>query len=110
MYLSASPHIRREVNTKKIMYSVVLALMPALIGSIVFFGWRALFITILSVLSAVGTEYLYKNITHREIDPLDGSSIITGILLAFNLPVQSPWWLPVVGSFFAILIVKQLFG
>lgn len=110
MYLSASPHIRREVNTKKIMYSVVLALMPALIGSIVFFGWRALFLIVLSVLSAVGTEYTYSKITHRKTDPLDGSAIITGILLAFNIPVKSPWWLPVVGSFFAILIVKQLFG
>jgi len=110
MYISASPHIRKDWNVKKIMYGVVIALMPAFIGSIYFFGWRAAYLTFLSVVTAVVTEYLFQKLTRRKITALDGSAIITGILLAFNIPVKSPWWLPVVGSFFAILVAKQFFG
>lgn len=84
--------------------------MPALFGSVYFFGWRSLFLVSLSVITAIVTEWIFQVITGRNIRSLDGSAIITGILLAFNLPVSSPWWLPVVGSFFAVLIVKQLFG
>ncbi|RKZ16523.1 electron transporter RnfD, partial [bacterium] len=110
MYISSSPHIRKDWNVKKIMYGVVIALMPAFIGSIYFFGWRAAYLTFLSVVTAVLTEYLFQKITKRKITAFDGSAIITGILLAFNIPVKSPWWLPVVGSFFAILVAKQFFG
>ena len=110
MLVSSSPHIRTKETIESVMYAVVLALMPALLGAIYFFGLRALFLTALAVVSAVLTEYIYQKITRRPITALDGSAIVTGILLAFNIPVNSPWWLPVVGSFFAILIVKQLFG
>lgn len=110
LQLSPAPHITSPKNIKKIMYGVVGALIPVLIGSIYFFGWRALFLCSLSVLSAIFTEWIFQRVTNRDIRCLDGSAIITGILVAFNIPVNSPWWLPVVGSFFAVFIVKQIFG
>lgn len=108
--LSPAPHINEKRDTKKIMYGVVLALTPALGGSIYFFGWRALFLTALSVLTALATEWIFQKVTGRDVRSLDGSAMITGMLLAYNIPVNSPWWLPVAGSLFAILVVKQLFG
>mgnify|MGYP001098460631 CR=1 FL=1 len=110
LQLTPAPHISSGTNTKKIMYSVILALTPALIGSVYFFGWRALFLTILSVLSAEVTEYLFQKVTGRESRISNGSAVITGILLAFNISVNSPWWLPVAGSIFAIFVAKQVFG
>ncbi|RKZ21909.1 hypothetical protein DRQ18_03690, partial [bacterium] len=94
MLVSSSPHIRTKETIESVMYAVVLALMPALLGAIYFFGLRALFLTALAVVSAVLTEYIYQKITRRPITALDGSAIVTGILLAFNIPVNSPWWLP----------------
>ncbi len=107
---SSSPHIREDISVKKVMYSVVFALMPALFGAIYFFGIRAFYLTAISVISALLTEYLFEVITHRKITIDDGSAIITGILLAFNITPNAPFWMPAVGSFFAILIAKQLFG
>ena len=107
---SVSPHIRENISVKKVMYSVVAALMPALFGAVYFFGMRALYITIISVISAVLTEYIFEVSTHRKITITDGSAIITGILLAFNITPNAPFWMPAVGSFFAILVAKQLFG
>jgi len=91
------------------MYSVIGALMPALFGAVYFFGWRTLYITILACASAVFSEWLSRKCMRKEF-VLDGSAIITGILLAFNLPVNVSWWIPVIGSAFAIIIAKQLFG
>lgn len=110
LQLSPAPHITSPKNVKKIMYGVVIALIPAMAGSVYLFGWRALFLSAISILSAIITEWIFQKTTNREIKSLDGSAIITGILIAFNIPVNSPWWMPVVGSFFAIFIVKQLFG
>jgi electron transport complex protein RnfD len=110
LQLSPAPHITSPKKVKKIMYGVVIALVPALAGSVYFFGWRALFLIALSVLSAIITEWIFQKVTKKKIKSLDGSAIITGILVAFNIPVNSPWWIPVIGSFFAIFIVKQLFG
>jgi len=107
--VTVSPHIHRKVSIKTIMYAVVGALMPALAGAVYFFGWRALYITILACASAVFSEWLARKCMRREF-VLDGSAIITGILLAFNLPVNVSWWIPVIGSAFAIIIAKQLFG
>lgn len=92
------------------MYSVVFALVPALLGAVWFFGERAVLIVIVAVASALGTEALYQRVGKRPLTIRDGSALITGILLAFNLPASSPLWLPLVGSFFAILVAKQLFG
>ena len=108
--ISPAPHITSKDSTPKIMWSVVAALMPAFIYSIHIFGERVLILTLASILSAVGSEYIFEKLTKREIRISDGSAVITGILLAFNISPKSPWWLPVVGSAFAIFVVKQIFG
>jgi electron transport complex protein RnfD len=108
--ISPAPHIISKVSTPKIMWSVVAALIPAFVYSIHIFGERAILLTVVSVLSAVGSEYIFEKITKREIHISDGSAVITGILLAFNISPNSPWWLPAVGSAFAIFVVKQIFG
>lgn len=110
LYVSVAPHIRSTLTIPKVMWSVVIALLPALFGSIYFFGLRALLITIISVISAVGFEAITQKLFGRKITILDGSAVITGILLAFNLPPKIPFWIPIIGSAFAIIIAKQLFG
>ncbi|MBL7074617.1 RnfABCDGE type electron transport complex subunit D [candidate division KSB1 bacterium] len=109
-FLSVSPHIRDDVSIPKIMYSVVLSLLPALAGAVYFFGLRSLWLTLVSVATAVVVETLLQKLMGREITALDGSAIVTGILLAFNLPPGVPFWMPAVGSFFAIAIAKIPFG
>lgn len=108
--ISPAPHITSKTSTQKIMWNVVVALMPALIYSIHIFGERAILLILVSVLSAVVSEYTFNKITKRGIHVSDGSAVITGILLAFNISPNSPWWIPATGSAFAILVVKQLFG
>ncbi len=108
--LSASPHIRKDISTSRIMYSVIFSLFPVLFGAVYFFGMRVVFITLSACASALVTEYLAQKIMRRKITIFDGSAILTGILLAFNLPVNVPLFIPIVGSFFAILVVKQVFG
>ena len=108
--VSTAPHIRVEDTTQKIMFAVVIALMPALLGSVYFFGLRALWLTFIAIVTAVLTEYVIQKLRKVEITITDGSAILTGILLAFNLPCGVPWWIPVVGSFFAIAVGKQAFG
>jgi electron transport complex protein RnfD len=110
LIVSVSPHIRSKISTKRIMYSVILALMPALFGSLYFFGTRALCLTLISCASALVMEALFEWITHRPITITDGSALLTGVLLAFNLPATVPYWLPAAGSAFGILIGKQVFG
>jgi electron transport complex protein RnfD len=108
--VSASPHIRDDVSVPRIMYSVVIALTPAFVGAVYFFGVRALWLTLMAVGTAVVTEALLQKLMGRPITVTDGSAIITGILLAFNLPGGVPLWMPVVGSVFAIAIGKMVFG
>jgi len=108
--VSSSPHLHEQVNVRRVMWTVVIALLPALIAAYIFFGWRSIWITILGVVAAVGTEALVQFSTKRPITISDGSAVVTGMLLAFNLPPLSPWWIPVVGSIFAITIGKQIFG
>lgn len=110
LQVSAAPHIRSPITTSTIMWSVVMALLPALIGSIYFFGFRTLLLTFLSVISAVISEALAQKFWGRKITILDGSAVITGLLLAYNLPPAVPLWVPVIGSVFAIVIAKQVFG
>jgi electron transport complex protein RnfD len=107
---SASPHIREDISIPRVMYSVVLALIPAMVGAVYFFGLIALAHVILAVAAAMATEALFQWGMRRPITIFDGSAIITGILLAFNLPANTPLWLPIIGSFFAVGIAKQLFG
>ncbi len=108
--VTSSPHVRDTDSVAKIMWTVNIALAPALIMSVYFFGFKALWITALSVLAAVTTEALIQKLAHKPIRVYDGAAVVTGILLAFNLPASVPWWMPVVGSVFAIAIVKELFG
>ncbi|WP_326909351.1 RnfABCDGE type electron transport complex subunit D [Sedimentibacter sp. MB31-C6] len=107
---SSSPHIRTDETTQKLMLDVVIALLPALVASIFYFGFNSLILVIASVVSAVVTEYICQRIMKKPITVTDLSAVVTGILLAFNIPPTAPWWIPVLGSAFAIAIAKQIFG
>jgi electron transport complex protein RnfD len=110
LIVSASPHLRDGLDVKGVMYAVVIALAPAGVGAVYFFGLRALVILVAASLSAIATEAACQRATRRKITVADGSALVTGILLAFNLPPGVPYWLPVVGSCFAIGIAKIPFG
>lgn len=107
---SSSPHIRAKEDTGVIMRDVAIALIPALIASVYYFGMDAFILTLVSVVTAVVTEGLIQKIIKKPIRITDGSAVVTGMLLAFNLPPTAPWWLAVIGSAFAIAIVKEAFG
>lgn len=107
---SSSPHIRSDENVSKIMLDVLIALVPAFIASIFYFGINSLILVVASVLSAVITELACQKIMKKPITINDFSAAVTGVLLAFNIPSTAPIWLPIVGSFFAIAIGKQVFG
>lgn len=110
LYLSISPHLRDKVTVPKIMRSVILALTPALLGAIYFFGIRVLWLVLVGVVSAVLAEAICQKIRGRPITVSDGSAVVTGMLLVYCLPPGVPFWIPVVGSAFAIAIGKQAFG
>lgn len=110
LIVQAPPHIRSPLTTKKIMFTVVLALIPAASAGVVFFGMRALMHMVLCVLSAVLTEFVVQKLMHKKVTISDGSAVLTGLLLGMNLPVAAPLWIGVVGAAFAIAIVKQVFG
>lgn len=108
--VSASPHVRSSYTVPKIMLDVIIALVPSLIASVVLFGFRSLLITAVCVVSCVAFEYISRKIMKRDTTIGDLSAVVTGMLLAFNLPVSIPLWMCVVGCFFAIVVVKQFFG
>lgn len=110
LIVSASPHIRDDATTSTIMRDVLIGLTPALIAATIIFGFRALLLTAVCVASCVVFEYGTERILGRQNTISDLSAAVTGMILAFNLPVQLPLWMAVVGCFFAIVIVKQLFG
>ena len=110
MTISSSPHIHSPVTTQTIMRDVVIALLPALIGSVVFFGFRALTVTMVSVAACVFFEWLYCKLLKINNKTYDLSACVTGVLLAFVCPVTIPYWTIVLGAAFAILLVKMLFG
>jgi electron transport complex protein RnfD len=107
---SSSPHIRGDETTQSLMLDVIIALVPALAASVFYFGFNAVVLILASVISAVVTEYLCQKFMNRPITITDLSAVVTGLLLAFNLPAEAPWWIAVVGAAFAIAIVKQIFG
>lgn len=107
---SSSPHIRDAESTQSLMLDVIIALLPALVASIFYFGYNSMILVITSVLSAVITEFVCQKFMNKPITVSDLSAVVTGILLAFNLPASAPWWIAVVGSAFAIAVVKQIFG
>lgn len=108
--ISSSPHIRSKVTTGSIMLYVIIALLPATIFGVYTFGVPALLVVLITTASAVVTEYLYQKLMKKKVTIGDFSAALTGLLLALNLPAESPWWMCVLGSVFAILIVKQVFG
>ncbi len=110
LIVSPSPHIVHKDNTRQIMLDVCLALMPALIASVLIFGYRAFMLTAVTVAAAVVFEYLYRKLMKKESSIGDCSAIVTGLLLAYNLPPTLPFWMAIIGAFIAIVIVKQLFG
>lgn len=110
LQVSSSPHIRSRIKTDWIMYMVLLALLPATCMGVYLFGIPALILIVCSVASCVATEYVYEKLMHKPITIKDGSAVVTGLLLALNLPSEAAWWMAVLGGVFAILVVKQLFG
>ncbi len=110
MKVSSNPHIRSRVTTGNIMLAVVIALLPAAGFGIYNFGLDALIIILVTVASTVLTEFLYEKAMHRTVTIGDFSAVVTGLLLALNLPSTLPWWAAMVGGIFAILVVKMLFG
>ncbi len=108
--VSPAPHIAHVDSSRQIMYDVAMALCPTLLWGTYLFGIRALVLCAVAVLSAMGCEWAFEKLLHRPVTVHDGSALVTGLLVGLNLPVAVPLWLPAVGSAFAILIVKQLFG
>jgi len=108
--LSSSPHIRDKVTSSNIMLMVVIALLPASAFGVYNFGIPALIVLISTTVSAVLTEYIYEKLMHKKITINDWSAVVTGLLLGLNMPASAPWWMGALGSVFAILVVKQLFG
>ena len=110
LIVTSSPHVKSSTTTSTIMRDVIIALIPALIASNIIFGLRAGLVTAVCVASCVGFEYLSRRIMKKSNTISDLSAVVTGIILAFNLPSTMPLWMCVIGSFVAIVIVKQLFG
>ncbi|MCT4632164.1 MAG: RnfABCDGE type electron transport complex subunit D [Firmicutes bacterium] len=110
LLLSSSPHIRASHTINSVMRDVVIALLPATIAGIYFFKMAAVKVILVAVLAAVATEYVCQKLKKAPVTINDWSAVVTGLLLALNLPASAPWWLPLIGSIFAIAIVKQSFG
>ncbi len=110
MKVSSNPHIRSKVTTSNIMLAVVIALLPAAGFGIYNFGLDALILILITVAACVLTEFVYEKAMHKKVTIGDFSAVVTGLLLALNLPSSAPWWIGVVGGIFAILVVKMLFG
>jgi electron transport complex protein RnfD len=109
--VSSSPHLRDEaVSTRGLMTDVVIAMLPAAIASVWFFGGNALMLMVVAVVSAVAAEWFFQKHNKQKVTVSDMSAVVTGMLLAFNLPASAPWWLAMVGSVLAIVLVKQIFG
>ena len=110
LVITSSPHFRAKDTTRSIMLDVLIALCPALIASVIWFGPRALLVSAVCVGASVLFEYAYRKLMHLDMTIGDLSAAVTGLLLAFNLPSSIPLWMAVIGCFVSIVIVKQLFG
>ncbi len=110
LMVSPSPHVRCGRTTQQIMFLVILALVPAIVAATIFFGPRALWLVLICGAVSVIVEFLCQKLMRRQDTISDGSALLTGILLALNLPVTIPTWEAVIGCIFAVAIVKQLFG
>lgn len=108
--VSSNPHVRAKITTGHIMLAVVIALLPTAIYGIYNFGINATILILVTVATTVLTEYAYEKAMKKNITIGDFSAVVTGLLLALNLPASAPWWIGVIGGVFAILVVKMLFG
>ena len=107
---SSSPHIHAGRTVQGVMLEVIVALVPAGAFGVWYFGWRALLIIAVSAASAVFWEWLYTRMAKKPCTVGDLSAVVTGVLLAYNLPVSVPVWMPVIGTLLAIVLVKMIFG
>ena len=110
LIVSSSPHISSPVKTKNIMLDVIIAMVPALLASVYFFGPRALALVVITVAACVISEYIARKVMKREQTIGDLSAVVTGMLLAFNYPATLPFWIAALGGIVAIVFVKQMFG
>ena len=109
--ISTAPHLNAPLSTRSIMFNVILALLPTLIAGIMFFGFNALLVVVTSVAGCVAFEYLFcRFVTQTETSTWDLSAVVTGLLLAFNLPATIPLWMVLVGCFMAIILSKMVYG
>lgn len=108
--VSSNPHVRAKDTTSRIMMYVVIALLPATVFGVFNFGLHALLLVIVTVLTTVFAEYIYDRCMKKNITVMDFSAVVTGLLLALNLPPNAPLWIGVIGGAFAIIVVKMLFG
>lgn len=108
--VSISPHIRARETTASIMADVIIALIPAIAVGVYVFGLKALLITVISVASCIASEYIYEKLLKKPVTITDLSAVVTGLILAVNLYSTAPWWLPIIGGAFAIIVVKMLYG
>ena len=108
--VASSPHVSSPIGTRSLMMDVLIALVPALCAAVYFFGPRALIATVISVVACEIFEWGYRKLLHKTQTNGDLSAAVTGVLLAFVCPVTLPYWMLVIGDFFAIVVVKQLFG
>lgn len=109
-HVSSSPHVRSKDTSSRIMFYVVLALMPTTLFGVYNFGYRALILILVTISSCVATEWVFEKIVHKKSTIGDFSAVVTGLLLALNLPATLPWWEAALGGIFAIAIVKMMFG
>ena len=110
LIVTASPHITNHTSTRGLMLNVCIALLPALVASTLIFGARALLVTGVTVAACVGFEALYCVVMKKPVPVGDFSAVVTGMILAFNLPATIPLWIAIIGAFVAIVVAKQLFG
>ncbi|MDD5128934.1 MAG: RnfABCDGE type electron transport complex subunit D [Candidatus Omnitrophica bacterium] len=110
LIVSGSPHIHKQESVSRIMWTVVLSTIPAGIAGVIIFGLDALWVILVAVIAAVLTEAVFEIWSKKKVTVMDGSAVITGILLAYNLPPNVPLWLPIIGAVFSIAVGKQVFG
>ena len=110
LILSPAPHVRTKNTTQRLMLNVVISLLPCAAAGIYYFGLRAAIVLAVSVVSAVLAELVWQKLAHQTVRITDCSAVVTGLLLGLCITPSAPWWMVMIGAFFAIIVVKQLFG
>lgn len=108
--VSTSPHARDHTTTNNIMYDVAIAMIPAAVYGVYQFGIKAFLIILVTVAACMLSEYVFESLMGKPITVFDGSALVTGLILALNLPSEVPLWIPMLGGVFAIIVVKQIYG